>query len=187
MAKQDDKQVAIRPDGSAVAEVLPEFARPDNDTLRELQTLDDVKAFLESQGMEFVDAAKALGTGWIRPADDEVAKRDLCGVPLGIALWTVQPGDFFRPDPRTGELVRSNFVSMFIITATGQRYIINDGSTGVARELEAYTRRTGKTGGLWLDQGFRESPYGIDPATKRPVPRGYDGPTEPASTFYLAV
>lgn len=187
MAKQEASTEVVRQDGSAVAEVLPEFARPDNDTLRSIVTVEDMQEFLASRGMEFVDGSAELGTGWVRVDDDEAAKRDLVEKPLALFWWTIQPGDFHRADPNTGELVRTNFVSMFVRTEDGQRLIITDGSTGIARELEAYTKRTGRTGGLVLERGFRESPYRIDAATKRPVPRDYEGPTEPASTFYLAV
>jgi hypothetical protein len=187
VAKQDERNPVIREDGSAVAEALPEFARPDNDTLRSIVTVEDMQAFLASRGMEFVDGSAELGTGWVRADDDEAAKRELVDKPLAIFWWTIQPGDFHRVDPNTGEAVRTNFVSMFVRTEAGERLIITDGSTGIARELEAYTKRTGRTGGLVLPRGFRESPYRIDATTKRPVPRDYDGPTEPASTFYLAV
>jgi len=187
VAKQDASTEVVRQDGSAVAEVLPEFARPDNDTLRAIVTVEDMAEFLASRGMEFVDGAAELGTGWVRVDDDEGAKRDLVDKPLAIFWWTIQPGDFHRVDPKTGEAVRTNFVSMFVRTEDGQRLIITDGSTGIARELEGYTKRTGRTGGLALERGFRESPYRIDAITKVPVPRDYEGPTEPASTFYLAV
>lgn len=162
-----------------------------DETLRDLETTEDVLSFLASKGIEVIDAVKELGTGWVVPTDGEATKAALCGKELIIAWWTIQPGDYFRTvlNQKTGELEeeRANFVTMFVITPDGQRYILNDGSTGIARQLEQFTQRTGRNAGLGCKQGFRVSEYRIDAKTKEPVGRDFAGNTEPAFTYYLAV
>lgn len=177
-------EIDERNSAQAPARIEREFVS--DETLRELETTDDVLRFLQSQNIEVIDAVKELGTGWVVPTDDDVVKRDLCGKELIVAWWTIQPGDYFRTLP-DGTQERANFVTMFVITPDNQRYILNDGSTGLARQLEDFTKRTGRNAGLGCKQGFRVSEYRIDAATQQPVGRDFTGPTEPARTYYLAV
>jgi hypothetical protein len=186
---RSDDVATIREDGSAVAEALPEFARPDNDTLREIRTLDDAAAYLRSQGIELTDAVEALGTGWVRPEGqeaNEAVKRTLVENPCVFMLWILSPGDYFRHG------VRTNFATIFVMTNSGDRYIITDGSTGLSMELEAYTKKTGQTGGLVLKRGLRKSDYKLDAKALSEgqavvVSRDFEGATADATTFYLNV
>ena len=185
MAKGD----VVRPDGSAVAEAIPSLARPDNDTLRELRTVDDVQAYLESQGVGIIDAIDNLGTGWIRPEGQEAnenIKRALVETPCTLLMWILSPGDYFRNGERT------NFATLFVITDKGERYIVTDGSTGLSKELEEFTQRTGITQGLRLRRGLRKSDYKLDAKALSEgqavvVSRDFEGPTADATTFYLNV
>ena len=66
-----------------------------------------------------------------------------------------------------------------------KRYVINDGSTGIRAQLQEFTKRTGQQANMVVRNGLRKSEYRIDKETKKPVSRGYEGPTEPAVTYYL--
>ena len=162
---------------------MKEEGRYDDDTLRSITSFKD----LEQRGEVLVDAESVLGTGWERVDDDVAAKASLCDVSLAIVEWQFSVGEYYD---EKGEL--GKFVTMFILTEDGKRFIITDGSTGIARELWNFSYSPAgdqlrPLRNLYLKKGFRESPYFIDARTKKPVPRGFQGPKEPASTFYLNV
>lgn len=160
--------------------------RPDDEDMRQLVTKEDVVADLRAKfgddGLAYAD--ELLGTGWERVKDDEVAKAQLCEKPCVIYYWAFSPGDF--RDPETGAL--RDFVTMWIVTEDDRRYIVTDGSTGICADLAKLTNRTGRQHGLGLRRGFRRSDYKIgvmDEWKGKVVPRDYEGPTEPATTFYI--
>jgi hypothetical protein len=74
-------------------------------------------------------------------------KGRLVGVPLLIVKWNFHPGK------------GGDFVSLWILTQTGERYIVNDGSTGIKEQLQTYTAETGRNAMLRADRGFSRSDY----------------------------
>jgi len=162
--------------------------RPDDEDMRGIQTAADARADLFARFGEsgLVWADEVLGTGWERVKDDKTAKAQLVEKPFIIYYWAFSPGDF--RDPLTGKL--RDFVTMWIVTEDDRRYIITDGSTGVCEDLDKYTKRTGRQHGLGVRRGFRRSDYKLgvmDDVKGKVVPRDYEGPTEPATTFYIDV
>jgi hypothetical protein len=121
-------------------------------------------------------AADVLGSDSILRADEVIGngfailehKDALIGKPLFFLQWDFREGDI-------GE-----FVSI-VTVAQGtngeiEKWIVNDGSTGVMKQLKTFTEKTGRKGGLMVRRGLRRSDYRFI---------GEDGKEKPASTFYL--
>lgn len=119
----------------------------------------DLLAQLQAEGD--VISASELGTGWAILNNKE--KGRLVGVPVLFMNWSFNEGD-------NGE-----FVSVEAITNT-ERLIVNDGSTGIYRQLKDLTE-SGELRAIYAKHGLRESKYEYeDPKT---------GEKKPASTFYI--
>ncbi len=106
--------------------------------------------------------AQDLGDGWeLMPTE---GKAKLVGIPMVVLKWEQNSG-------RQGI-----FTTVHIITSDDRHLIINDGSTGIHKQLEDLTRK-GEHRALVLPKGLRRSDYEYtDKET---------GKTSPASTFYL--
>lgn len=120
--------------------------------LKEIATFDDaLRLIQETYGDAALEtAAQALGDGFALTDN----KDRFIGVPLVLVHWTISLGDY--PNPKTGEV--GNFVAARLVTKDGGKYIITDGGTGIARQLEDYTAETGKTF-LVAQKGLRVSTY----------------------------
>ena len=165
--------------GTAVAPAVPRF---DDDVLRNVQTVDDALELLRAQ---FGDQATVtiddeLGTGFAL-ADDKM-KDSLVGVPMLLLYWAFNQGDYRDADGNA-----QDFVTVALVTEDGRKIIVNDGSTGICAQLWELTDRSGRQNGLIVKRGLRKSEYriGVIDGRKGPVPKSFEGPTEPASTFYL--
>jgi hypothetical protein len=156
---------------------IVQITRLDDNTLRDITSFDDALRVMQEQGSVSVADAE-LGNGF-SIADDKVKDR-LIGVPLAFLSWNFNAGDYGSADDGSNV-----FVSAMVVTQAGEKFIINDGSTGICKQLQEYTNRTSKTQNLVVRHGLRKSEYRIHKETKIPVARGYDGPTEPASTYYI--
>lgn len=128
--------------------------------------------------------AQDLGDGF-RLAEKEDKFR-LCGVPLMLLEWTFRDGDY-------GDM----YVSIHAVAqeASGaiSKWIINDGSTGINKQLQEYQGETGMPGGLMVRGGLRASEYDTDlesgePITKKEAARRQSQgiKTGRGCTFYLA-
>lgn len=97
------------------------------------------------------EAGTVLGDGFTLLKTDG-AKARLVGKPMLLLEWSFYPGEF-------GE----DFAALRIVAqednGTISKYIVNDGSTGIAKTLREYTANTGRSGGLLVRNGFRESSY----------------------------
>ena len=125
-----------------------------------------------------------LGDGFKIVDEDDKAK--LVGVPLLFLEWTFVPGDF------DDEYVSIRAVSEDDQTGAVRKYIINDGGTGICRDLRDFTTKTGRNGGLFVKNGLRVSNYHIDPKTNEPMSKANaraaiarGDKIVPASTYYL--
>lgn len=116
------------------------------------------------------NAHDELGDGYDLLKD----KNRLVGVPVLFVQWDIRVGDYENNG------VKSEYVSAHVAVQTTrglQRYIVNDGSTGMSQQLVDYSNRTGQFGGLYAPRGLRKSEYEYtDPAT---------GKVTPAETFYI--
>lgn len=115
-----------------------------------------------------VDASEEMGDGFtVLP---ESQRNLLAGRPILLAEWSFREGDF-------GEFVS---IRVLVENTDGSvlKLILNDGSTGICRQLNEYSAKTGKFGALFVKGGLRVSEYTYDDGTGKP---------KPASTWYLAV
>lgn len=122
---------------------------------------------------------KNLGTGF-RVADEDDKYR-LMKVPLFLLDWRFNSGDFAE-----------DYVSIHAIQEMEDgsltKWIINDGGTGICKDLREYTNKTGRKGGVMLRRGLRVSEYDTildGPDAGKPAPRDYVGKTGKGKTFYL--
>jgi hypothetical protein len=140
----------------------------------------------ELRGMDSWEAAMAAVTeahGGVAVADEELGtgfgllesddKARLIGVPCLFVEWRFNPGAYGEPFVSAGVIAK--------IPGGIARYIVNDGSTGIRDQLQSFTERTGKRGGLYSAKGLRRSDY-----TKMIWNDKLQKEVEtPATTFYI--
>lgn len=137
------------------------------DTLRGIETLDDALKALSDLGP--IENFDDYGDGF----EIVTNKDNLIGVSLAFLEWR------FTKSKEHG----TEFVSVSAVTKDGQKLIINDGSTGMYRQLRNITderiqkNRPNAQVGLIVSRGLRKSEYDYD----KP-----DGTTGRGVTYYLA-
>lgn len=116
----------------------------------ELRAVDSFAAALDlatsAAGTEIPLASEVLGDGFALLDSDE--KDRLIGTDMILLDWTFSKGDFDE-----------EFVSVRLVTKDGNRYIVNDGGTGIRAQLRDYTDRAGVSGLLRVERGLRKSTY----------------------------
>jgi hypothetical protein len=179
--RERDSRIAIGPshiprEDSIVAAETQEVAtvtgRPDDEVLRQINSVQDAFDVLNRNGIDVVDISDELGTGFQLIEDDE-GKGTLVKTPFVIVYWGFSLGDY-------GE-----FVTAFIMTEDGRKLILTDGSTGIYSQLSEYTEKKGRQAGMNVRRGLRRSDYRISRESREPVGRDFQGETDPATTFYL--
>lgn len=130
---------------------------------------DAISLLAETEGIEVAYADEVIGDGFTIASRED--KDKLCGSPLIFLEWRFNDGTFGK------------FVSARVIQKTGEnpedikKWILNDGSVGVLRDLAAYSVKTHKTTGLIVRNGLKRSDYTYtDEKTGKEIP---------ASTYYL--
>jgi hypothetical protein len=149
-----------------VGEVIAQPSRFGSEIWDAMTSLDVATATLEDQAGGVIEASEVLGDGFEVVPNDE--KGRYVGVPMLLGEWQFRQGD-------NGEYV----VIRALVQPTGQqvrRVVFTDGSTGIMRQLQDVTQRTGKTHGLIVRHGFRRSDYTYTDD------KGVD---KKATTFYL--
>ncbi len=142
--------------------------RYDDDALRAIRTADDAaKLAVEIDGA-IEDISDILGTGFA--VLDKNEKSRLIGIPFLVLDWKFSKGDM-------GE-----FASMLVVTRGGEKYIVNDGSTGIADQL----RRLGTPRAIKVSHGLRVSEYDVEDRETGQVMVTPTGEIMRAKTFYLA-
>jgi hypothetical protein len=149
--------------------------RLSDDELRGIESFDDAfrAASIVTADGNVVDASQELGNGFVLL--DKSQKRQLIGRETIFVTWDFHESDsVFRQD-EDGVKIPAEFVSVQAVCKAGksgaEKFIFNDGSTGIYRMLKDYTERTGRQGGLYAKKGLRVSEY--------------DGPEGRAETFYI--
>lgn len=175
------EEVAVQEDAS-VPEVMAPKSRYADADLRNIESFDDAMALATQMYGGVAVAHDEIGDGF-RLASSEDKKR-FVGVPLMFLEWTFRDGDF------------GDYVSILSVTQNPngsiEKWIINDGSTGLRDDLRSFTRETGRTGGLFVRNGLRVSEYFIDPENGTPLNKeevkayyAVGSPVAPAATFYI--
>lgn len=117
--------------------------------LRSITSFEDALDLAQAKlgkGNPIPQASEELGDGFTLLDKDEkdlLIRRDLI-----ILDWSFSAGDFDK-----------EFVTMRVVTRDGGRYIVNDGSTGIAAQLRDYSDRTGRYSMLRVERGLRKSEY----------------------------
>jgi hypothetical protein len=152
-----------------------------DDDLRSLVSFDQALALTQQTHGEIVDAERELGNGF-RVLDNK-DKMKLVGVPILLMDWTFNDGNFGK------------FVSVYLAAKNEDgsmgRWILNDGSTGIATMLAEYTQKTDRRGGLLVRGGLRFSEYPYCSECRQAVDPIEDNMHASAHslarTYYLAV
>lgn len=164
-------------------EVMRNRLFTDND-LSDIESWEQVLAMATAvaEGDVIPNAADVLGTGF-RIADEDDKIR-LQGVPLVLLQWFRNDGDF-------GTFVSINAVQRHD-NGSITKWVINDGSTGIAQQLMAYEAKTGSNGPLAVPKGLRASNYYIDAESGQTLTKTEEREylasgrkMVPAHTFYL--
>ena len=127
-------------------------------------------------------ADRVLGNGFRIATEDD--KRRLVGTPLMFLEWLEREGDF-------GQMVTAMVIQR--LTDGGiAKWVVNDGSTGICKQLIDYTAASGRRGGLAVQHGLRESTYNIDAESGTPLTKQEEREyltsgrkMVPAHTFYI--
>lgn len=148
-----------------VVEVMGGGSMFSRDELMAITNFDEAIRLATEVHGQIVAADQELGDGFALLNKEQ--KNLLCGVPLLLLEWKFRGGDF------------GNFVTLRVIArnpdGSVSKYIVNDGSTGIAEQLADYQQNTARTGGMFVGKGFRRSDYEVE----------IDGELRGASTFYL--
>lgn len=146
------------------SDVEIQSVRFDDNDLRNIQSFDDALKLLADEGHVVAHADQELGNGFSILND----KSNLCGVEMLLLSWNFNQGDM-------GEFVSVSLVARMPGTNVPAKLVVNDGGTGIYKDLRTYTDRTGKTAGLHIKRGFRRSDY----------TKVIDGKETGATTYYL--
>lgn len=133
-----------------------------DDEYRKINGFQDALDAVAEKNVTPIDASTVIGDGFALLDNKE--KRSLVGVPFILLGWKFSKGD------------HGEFVSAHIVTSRDEKYILNDGSTGVCAQLRAMTN-DGINGAVACRNGLRESAYEYtDEKT---------GEVKPAVTYYI--
>lgn len=112
--------------------------------LRGISSFEEAKRLAEQKFGSVDDASAVMGTGFkVLNGKD---KDQLVKVPFVILSMDFNEGD------------QGPYVSFLAVTSDDRKFVVNDGGTGIYRQLDDWMVRTGKGGGLFVD-GLRKSEY----------------------------
>lgn len=136
------------------------------DAMMEVTTFDEALAILSASGV-VAESISDFGAGFT-----VVDKARLVNVPFVILEWRFN----------SSELNDAGFVSLSVVTKNNDKWVINDGSTGILQQLIRVTRvrrqrkHATPQNGLAVPAGLSVSNYRYTDA---------EGKERPASTYYL--
>lgn len=114
--------------------------------LRAITTFEEANAYAVEAYGGVDDVSTELGNGFTLLGKSDKAK--LVGKPFLILFFTLNAGDF-----------GAYFSTIHAMTTDNRKVIINDGSTGIHKQLADYADRTNRNGGLMVPNGLRRSEY----------------------------
>lgn len=114
-----------------------------DDMLRGITSFEDALAMAEATFGDVLSFSDEMGNGF-RILQD---KNLLIGKRAVFYNWRFSEGDF------------GVFVSAAVVTTDNQKWILNDGGTGIYADLMEYSARTGRFGGMIAPNGLRVSEY----------------------------
>lgn len=171
-------EIEVNVDNMRALASIQQFA--DDQDLREINSFADALALAETMNETVLSISEELGSGFALLDDkDKLVKTDFV-----VIQWRFTAGDF------------GGFVSAACVTAGGDKFIINDGSTGIMSQLMELSNKHKRFGGLRVHSGLRKSAYPTCPECGRPMSRdeiecsnekcAYEGDKRSqGTTFYL--
>lgn len=147
------KEIELSIDNVRALASLQQFA--DDQDLRSIQSYDDAMQLAEALNETVMDITEELGSGFALLQD----KDKLIKSPFVIIQWRFTAGDF------------GGFVSAAVVTKGGDKFIINDGSTGIMAQLMELSQKHKRFGGLRVQMGLRKSEYPTCPECGKPMSR----------------
>lgn len=165
--EMERRQAAQR---AAMDEVFGEEKRErvvSDDVLGDIKSFKDALSIVGS--ITDVESFDDYGTGF--NVLDTKAKNRLVGVKFVIVEWQFNKGD------------QGGFVSFTCVTEDNTKYVVNDGSTGIYKQLQNVTTKRMEKGhanpqaGLMVERGLRASEYEYV---------ALDGTRSQAVTYYLS-
>jgi hypothetical protein len=162
---QKDKETKTETTEETSTAVVVKTPNYRNSDLQSIRTFEDTIALMREEygdgGVLTVDEVIGNGFGLLQNKDH------LVGVPFALLKWQFYPGKF-----------QDQFVTVMVVTQDGKKYLVNDGSTGLCKQLWEVTATTGRSGGVVARKGLTRSDYKwIDEAD--------GGKEKDAHTFYL--
>jgi hypothetical protein len=138
----------------------------------QLRSVDSFEAALALASQEYgdvLDAADEIGSGFVNLDN----KDRLIDTTFLILSFAISEGDFRGDD---GFL--QHFASVRVVTRAGEKFWFTDGGTGIYRQLEDLAVRSGRKGGILVNNGLRKSEYEFEDSK---------GNMQPGVTYYLNV
>lgn len=129
------------------------------DELRGIQNWDDLGNLFRAHDVIPQNVGEVLGDGFSLLATAD--KKTLEGEEFIILDWQFTEGD------------RGEYVTVRLVTKSGRKLILNDGSTGIRDQMKKYAEVSSQP--LYVARGLRRSDYTIN----------VDGKSERATTYYL--
>lgn len=163
-------------DEVTTSELAVRDVRIGDEDLASIASIEDAVRILDSYDAAIEDFSD-YGTGFEIIENKDV----LVGKPILIVEWRFQPSKEFG-----GE-----FVSALVVTKSGEKFVVNDGSTGIAAQLRAVTNRRADKGhptptkGLTVQKGLRKSSYEARDANGEKI-LNKDGSPLIGTTYYLS-
>lgn len=150
-------------DNKKTTDVVPMIPEYRNSDLQSIGSFDDALALIREQfGDEGVVAAdQVIGNGFAILDN----KDHLVGVPFAMVKWHFYEGRY-----------ANKVVAVLLVTSDGRKFLMNDGSTGICKQLEEYSDDTGRFGGMVARKGLVRSDYEITDDK---------GDETSASTYYI--
>ena len=140
--------------------------------LKDITSFEDIEKLFAQRNVEIESASEELGDGFV--VLEREGKDQLLGRTVMILSWAFSEGDF-------GEFVTARMVTR-LDNGTVGKFIVNDGSTGLCRDLKTYTEgHKGRRVGLFAQHGLRKSEY----MKSLPDPKTGEMKDSPAVTYYL--
>lgn len=155
--------VSKNQDAASTENVNPESIAAPIDGLAEDVLGADASKLLEMFGgpSEVASIANVLGNGF--------------GVVSDKMLLVNRPFVILKYGTHMSEQTGGEFATIHVVTSDGEKWIINDGSTGIKAQLEQIKNEHGTVCPLRVPRGLRVSEYEVV----------LDGKNQKAKTFYL--
>lgn len=150
---------------------------PAGSELRQM-SFDQIAALFEGRTVDVTEVIESDAIGEILNGDE---KSRLLGQPFFILDYRFNEGD------------QGEFVSMRVVTRSGDKYVVNDGSTGIFAQMKGVAEK-GVTSGIACRHGLRKSDYKYCPECRETLKKGEtscgfhpEATPKAASTFYIDV